>query len=132
MASKGRFISVCGSKDLSSSSGYLQYRFGVRGGTPELMFPAEVKHPKGLFEFGNEGFGAKSSTRNLKFKIGKHGYVVYSSTYVYGTDAAGVASVVEGSPIRRTACLADIRQDDLYLLQDLGLPEINGNNFVFE
>src|SRR5687768_6677349 len=78
---KGRYISVCGSTDLAERSGYLQYRFGVLHGVPELVFPSKVRHPRGIFEFGNEGFGAKSSARNLKFKVGKKTYVVYSSTY---------------------------------------------------
>ena len=131
-ATKGRHISVCGSNDLSENSGYLQYRFGVPHDVPELVFPSQVKHPRGIFEFGNEGFGAKSSARNLKFKIGKNTYVVYSSTYAFGTDAAGVAAAVGGNPIRRTKCQSDILESDFYRLQNVGLPAIDRERFVFE
>ena len=96
------------------------------------MFPSAFKHPKGSFDFANEGFGAKSSSRNLRFKSGKFTYVVYSSTYAFGTDAAGVSSKSAGAKVRYVPCRETIAESDFYLLQNLGLPKIARDAFVFE
>ncbi|MES2943001.1 MAG: hypothetical protein V4772_09060 [Pseudomonadota bacterium] len=129
---QGRQVSVCGSADLTPTSGYLQYRIGKSAAVPELVFPADFKHPAGQFDFSNEGFGAKSSTRNLRFRSGAYVYVIYASTYAFGTNAAGVAVKKGVEPIRYVACQKNIAEKDFYLLQNLGIPVIGRDDIVFE
>lgn len=51
----GKTASLCASSDLTKTTGTLQYRYGVVGRTPELMFPdledrtVERNHPKHWF-----------------------------------------------------------------------------------
>ena len=132
-ANKEKLISVCGSKDLSETNGYLQYRFGKLNEKPELTFPSSNQHPKGNFDIADEG-GAKSSHLNLRFKIDSFTYVVYSSTYAFGPyyEAAGVASKKESKTIRYTTCKKQIDQRNFHSLQFLGLPTVNREDFTFE
>src|SRR5262245_37129413 len=50
-----KIVSVCASNDLSPSSGYLQYRFGVPQKPPELVYPVAREHPKTSFRYGSDG-----------------------------------------------------------------------------
>jgi hypothetical protein len=132
-ANKGKLISVCGSKGLSETNGYLQYRLGKLNEKPELTFPSSHQHPKGNFDIADEG-GAKSSHYNLRFKIDSFTYIVYSSTYAFGPyyEAAGVALKRESNPIRYTKCKRQIFDRNFYLLQNLDLPTINRDDFILE
>lgn len=53
----GKTASLCASADLTKTTGTLQYRYGVVGKTPELMFPdleertVERNHPKNWFDW---------------------------------------------------------------------------------
>ena len=73
-----KIISVCASKDLSRSSGYLQYRFGPKG-APEIQVPEAREHPEPSVKSGtlmlSGGGGAW-----LRFIKGEYGYVVYTAT----------------------------------------------------
>lgn len=52
---RGKTASLCASPDLTRTTGTLQYRYGVVGKTPELMYPdledrtVERNHPKNWF-----------------------------------------------------------------------------------
>lgn len=59
---------VCGSEDLTQTSGYLQYR-ATKGDETLLMFPASRIHPSGLFSFSLLPRGAI-----LSFEDGEHQY----------------------------------------------------------
>ena len=45
-----KYYSLCASGDLSSSSGYMQYRAGRRGAI-EFRFPADQQHPRNYFKY---------------------------------------------------------------------------------
>ena len=86
----GKLISVCGSKNLSPESGYVQYRFGPLG-RPELQYPTTTLEWSDHFSLeSHRPYQAESEL--LHFSIGEHEYSVYQ---VHGTDtippnAAGV------------------------------------------
>jgi hypothetical protein len=55
----GKTASLCASSDLTKTTGTLQYRYGVVGKTPELMFPdledrtVDRNHPKNWFDWSS-------------------------------------------------------------------------------
>ena len=73
-----KIVSVCASKDISPTSGYLQYRFGKKG-APELVFPAstepsqrsDVQARTLMFSGGGGGY--------LRFIKGRNDYIVYTA-----------------------------------------------------
>lgn len=67
----GKTVSLCASADLSSTDGTLQYRYGVIGRAPELMFPILAEgagasnHPKNWFRwsyFDRTSLGGKKTS----------------------------------------------------------------------
>jgi hypothetical protein len=58
-----KIYSLCASKDLSSTTGYLQYRAGTSKSI-ELRYPAALKHPRGLIEFSLLAHGASVTFSN--------------------------------------------------------------------
>lgn len=72
---KSKTISICASKDLSNTSGYLQYRFGtVR--KIELQFPKVRRHPRNKFTEGSEPY-SRGAASQLSFRSGPYRYVIY-------------------------------------------------------
>lgn len=65
-----KIYSICASRDLTGTIGYLQYRAGTLEKT-EFKFPAELQHPKGRFEYGLLAHGAY-----LSFKNGHYSYEI--------------------------------------------------------
>lgn len=122
----GKVVSVCGSKKLTASFGYLQYRFG-RLGHLELEFPATTANTLRQFSFeSHQPYQGESEL--LSFTIGKHQYSVYRAM---GTDPkpfqdAGVlisqSSEMGGSRFVNLKCLPK-RIERLSALHDL-VPEV--------
>ena len=54
---KKKFYSICASKDLTETKGYLQYRAGTLDRI-ELKYPPVLQHPKGQFEYELLAHGA--------------------------------------------------------------------------
>src|SRR5262245_1524391 len=76
-ATNAKVISLCSSSPLTSSDGYLQYRFGPAD-RPELVYPATREHPSKNFQFGTliySGGGGEF----LKFRNGEYTYIVFSA-----------------------------------------------------
>ncbi len=73
-----KIISVCASKDLSRSSGYLQYRFGPKN-APEIEVPEAWEHPESSVKSGNLMFSGGGGAW-LRFIKGEFAYVVYTAT----------------------------------------------------
>ncbi len=71
-------VSLCASKDLSATSGYLQYRFG-RFGHLELVHPAAKVSPSGKFFLSHVGFPGGGATR-IRFTVGKYDYILFQET----------------------------------------------------
>lgn len=66
-----KVYSLCASRDLSPTAGYLQYRAG-KSPTPEFAFPDSPRHPKGHFLLRLAPRGA-----SLSFTNGDYGYWIY-------------------------------------------------------
>lgn len=72
-------VSVCASKDISPTGGYLQYRFG-KPGAPELVFPSSTQSSSHRSDIQartlmfSGGGGAY-----LRFINGKYNYIVYTA-----------------------------------------------------
>lgn len=141
---RGHTLSVCGSPNLSSNNGYLQYRFGSSGQHQELVFPAARESPNRAFQFSFRGMGAKASAMNLSFQISDYKYVVFRYTAVYDTESAGVLVTRPGAKDVRVDCkpnvdsprpgvpgIRNIDAKHMHELQSVGLPEITAEDLVF-
>ncbi len=69
-------VSVCASKNLSRSSGYLQYRFGAKG-KPEIEIPEAREYPGPTVKSGTL---ASSGGAYLRFYKAEYTYVVYAAS----------------------------------------------------
>ncbi|MBI5941245.1 MAG: hypothetical protein HY859_12530 [Caulobacterales bacterium] len=65
-------ISVCASRTISTSEGYMQYRIG-KPGALEMRYPETLTHPRGRFRYGLEHQG----NQWLEFDQGGYNYVIY-------------------------------------------------------
>ncbi|MGZ5001204.1 MAG: hypothetical protein ACXV7F_12970 [Methylomonas sp.] len=72
-----KIVSVCASKSISATSGYLQYRFGPKG-SPELIYPADKTVPNADILAETLSF-AGGGGAYIRFKRGRYGYVVYTA-----------------------------------------------------
>lgn len=67
---KRKIYSICSSRDLTETNGYLQYRAGTLK-RMEFKYPPVLQHPKGYFEYGLLAHGAI-----LNFKNGLYSYEI--------------------------------------------------------
>src|SRR6185437_15038760 len=65
------------SSALTSSDGYLQYRFGPAN-RQELVYPATKEHPNKHFQFGTQMYSGGGSAF-LKFMNGEYTYTVFDA-----------------------------------------------------
>jgi len=72
-----KVISLCSSSSLTSSDGYLQYRFGPAD-RPELVYPATREHPSKHFQFGTQIYSG-GGAEFLKFRNGEYTYIVFDA-----------------------------------------------------
>lgn len=63
---KRKMYEICASKDLSATSGYMQYRAGLNGKV-EFVFPSRRVVPAGYFKFSLLARGAELTFRNGEF-----------------------------------------------------------------
>lgn len=123
-------VSVCASRDLSASSGYLEYRFGTTLGPMELRFPSGKSHPSKVFRYFDRGEGAKGSLSNLQFGVGDYVYTVYRFRHAFEEEYAGVAVKSAAGKFAYLRCRAATIQDGLQGLEHLKLPVVVEPNFV--
>jgi hypothetical protein len=71
----GKYVSLCGSKNLTREEGYLQYRFG-RPGAVELEFPKDKDSTKKQFTYDHY-FRALVDRTNISFVNGGYTYTVF-------------------------------------------------------
>jgi hypothetical protein len=84
-----KVVSVCAGENSGTGSPYLQYRFGVPGAVPELVFPAVAADGPKLIRFTSFG-AAKWSSRNLLFEVGQYSYLINSYSGVYDEREASI------------------------------------------
>jgi hypothetical protein len=98
-----KMVSVCASKDISSTKGYLQYRFGPLK-VPELLFPASTEASdrsimrSGVYMFSGGG-GAY-----LRFINGPYHYIVYTAIGKGWGTKEGVAVEKDNKLISNIKC----------------------------
>jgi hypothetical protein len=97
-----KIVSVCASKTMSATSGYLQYRFG-RKGSPELIYP-EVKIPPKVDIQANTLTFAGGGGAYIRFKRDRHSYVVYTAIGRGWRDKAGIAVEIDHKLQVNLAC----------------------------
>jgi hypothetical protein len=118
-----KLVSLCGSKDLTSTPGVLQYRFGKQGAV-ELMYPTSAAKAKGAFKSYRYSF-AKGGVAVLGFRIGKYSYSLFETRSVHGYNGAGVTVTRDGSPAKVIECtsLSAHPSRFFYELGDWHVPE---------
>jgi hypothetical protein len=72
-----KVVSLCASSPLTSTSGYMQYRFGKTSHDPEFVYPATQEHPKHYFQSGTLTY-AGGGGAYMKFSNGEYTYVVFT------------------------------------------------------
>lgn len=97
-----KIISLCSSSTLTSSEGYLQYRFGPAG-KPELVYPATKEHPSKHFQFGESNYSSGVGLY-LKFKNSEYTYALFSVSTKFGERRAGVDVSKPGEQIAYIEC----------------------------
>jgi hypothetical protein len=70
-----KVASICASANLSSASGYVQYRYGTIKKI-ELVYPKEKTHPKGHFFFSSTIYGGGDEFR-VRFNNEGHDYFAF-------------------------------------------------------
>jgi hypothetical protein len=99
-----KIVSVCASKDISPTNGYLQYRFG-KPNAPELVFPDSTKSP-----LPRSGIQARTLMFSggggsyLRFINGKYNYIVYTAIGKGWGTKDGVWVEKDGKPIADLRC----------------------------
>lgn len=93
-STKAKVYSLCASRDLSPSSGYLQYRAG-KGAKAEFAFPDPPQPPRGHFLLRLAPRGA-----SLSFKNGDYDYWIYEP--LAGSTTIDVLKA--GKPIGTVTC----------------------------
>lgn len=99
-----KIVSVCASKDISATGGYLQYRFGKLN-APELIFPAssesssrrlDIQARTLMFAGGGGGY--------LRFINGNYHYIVYTAIGKGWGTKDGVSVEKDGKLIANLKC----------------------------
>ena len=99
-----KMVSVCASNDFSANSGYLQYRFGLKG-APELVFPGLTKAaPAASYVQARTLMFAGGGGGYLRFINGPHHYIVYTAIGKGWGERDGVAVEKNGQRIANLGC----------------------------
>ncbi len=101
-STKGKTISLCSSSILTASDGYLQYRYGVIGKIPELVFPKRQEHPKEHFLSGTVPYSGGGAAF-LRFSISDYIYTVFTGIGK-GWEKEGVIVNKSGKQIAHVLC----------------------------
>jgi hypothetical protein len=102
-----RLVSICASRDLSPTAGYVQYRIGLPGAL-ELEYPAQRVHPRGHFAVTTFGSG----DQNVKFSNGGYDYEVVE---ILRSGDDGIEVSKDGQKVSRITCNGDT---DFYPLSE--------------
>ncbi len=91
-------VSVCASRTLSPTTGYVQYRFGMPGAPLEVAHPAGEVHPLKA-AYGASVMFAGGGGAWLRFRNASYAYVVYSGIGRWGSN--GEPTSKEGLVVER-------------------------------
>jgi hypothetical protein len=117
-----KIVSVCASRQLTPSSGYMQYRFG-RKDALELALPDPPAHPRKVVKAGTLMFSGGGGAY-LRFMRGQYSYVVYTAIGRGWGEKEGVVVEKNGEVSANLSCKSAATSElgpDLY--KEAGLPE---------
>jgi hypothetical protein len=98
-----KIVSVCASKDISPTQGYLQYRFGPKK-APELLFPVSTEPTnRSSMRAGTLMFSGGGGAY-LRFINGSFNYIVYTAIGKGWGTKEGVAVEKDGKLIANLKC----------------------------
>ncbi|MEI6334525.1 MAG: hypothetical protein WCS87_08205 [Methylococcaceae bacterium] len=99
-----KIVSVCASKDISPTSGYLQYRFGKQA-VPELIFPAstEPAFPRTDIQARILMFSGGGGSY-LRFINGRYNYIVYTAIGKGWGAKDGISVEKDGKVVANLLC----------------------------
>jgi len=112
--------SVCSSRDLSRTSGYVQYRFGASARALDLIYPQEKVGPITRFSYGYDG-SAKSSLRNLHFFSSGYSYNIYVQSAAFDENGAGIIVRSLSGKATRLKCKEEMPPAEFDKIRKLGL-----------
>jgi hypothetical protein len=121
-----RNIAICSSKNLTPTSGYIQYR-AAKGDMVEFVYPEKTTvHPSKVFAFKERPWG-QGEENSLRFYSGKYAYTAYSNDGCFSSEH-GVLVQRDGKTVERLSCkgLADGDLDLTVNMQKItngGVPE---------
>jgi hypothetical protein len=118
-----KVASICASKDLSGTSGYVQYKYGQANMPPELVYPIERRHPSKAFSYGSTG-SAKSSLENLQFTVSGNSYTVYRETAAFDAVGSGILVKTRDGNAVRLNCSEARPPSNLHVLGEDGLRKL--------
>jgi hypothetical protein len=98
-----KLVSVCASKDISPTSGYLQYRFGKRN-APELVFPTAAESAHRSVMRAQTLMFSGGGGAYLRFINGQYNYIVYTAIGKGWGTKEGVSVEKEGRLIANLKC----------------------------
>jgi hypothetical protein len=118
-----KVLSVCGSHDLTATSGFLAYRFGRSTSQPEFVFPSTQGHPRNYFRFFRDSSSsAKSSSFQLTFNNESTTYVVFTEYAAFDWNGQGVLVKPNHDKPVQLLCKPHSVQDHLSELSHIGIP----------
>jgi hypothetical protein len=101
---KKKTLSICASTNLSKTSGYIQYRYGINGGKMDLEFPTQSQKPSDFFLIGIETNYTYGDLNWLRGTKGEFSYVVYSNFMHKGNEESGVKVFKNSKMIANLKC----------------------------
>jgi len=97
-----KVVSLCASSVLTSTSGYMQYRFGRLGQPPEFSYPQNQEHPKDHFRSGTLMYSGGGGAY-LEFTNGDYKYVIFDGIGK-GWESEGVEVSKAGKQVSLLPC----------------------------
>jgi hypothetical protein len=112
-------VSLCASKDLDASRGYMQYRLGTNSSLIELKFPKEKIHPKTNFKTESQGISHGGMTA-YSFHKGAYRYSIFDTSTPAG-ESAGVIVNRQGKRVAFLKCNGDVYRE--YVAGESSIPD---------
>lgn len=139
-------VSLCASDDLSKDAGTLQYRYGIVGKKPELVFPNEAQklraktaHPVRFYSFFASEVLGKSVSADISFKLNDYNSTPFSyglsanqssATYFLQVNEYQYPADRQPNQVRKTfICLKNQVVDNLVSLKNIGISSTNFEEF---
>ncbi len=137
----GKTASLCASADLTKTTGTLQYRYGVVGKKPELIFPRLGEHENPIYDHPSWNFHlyarSRSSTANVPLSNSKSIHMTFTpieerpdinfvvdaevgpESQYQGTMLTIYESGGQGRTISEHRCIKEKTTEDLHSLKDI-------------